>query len=341
MDTVKAVGRWIRRKWWLVLGVVVVIGGGLWWWSSQQSQQQEFTLTQAEYRDLRRTADFSGQIDAHERVGMRFAAPGKLVYLGAKEGEAVKKGQTVASLDQRSVQKQLDNTLSQYQTQRWNFEEQKDEQPDTLATQSEQRAADQNQFALDRSVYAVQLQYLSFDNYRLSAPFAGILVSSPYDVTGVNVGITDTWELVNPDTLYFRLLVDEVDVDTVHVGQSAEVELDAYPDHPYQAQVSRIGYQVLNTASGTVFPVDLTFTAPVSIEEARIGMNGEARLLEEEKTQVLSVPVEALITRQGQDYVEVWRDGQRQEQAVQTGLENEDYVEITAGLSPEDQVILP
>ncbi len=342
MNILKALMQWARRKWWLLFIIFIVIAAVAWWWKGREAQQAALTFTQPQYRDIIKTHDFSGQIDAHERVGMRFAGGGKLVYLGAKEGDAVKKGQTVASLDQRSVQKALDKTLSLYETQRWNYENEKDEAGDRLTLdQQEQRTYEQNQFALDRSVYDVQLQYLAFDNYRISAPFGGILVSTPTDVSGIVVGVTDTWELINPDTLYFRLFVDEVDIDTVSVGQQATVELDAYPDRTYQAQVSKVGYQTLNTTQGSVFAVDVAFTQPVSIEETRVGMNGEARLLEAEKKNVLSVPIEAVTSRDGKSFVEVWQDGKRQEREVEIGLENEDHAEILSGLSPQDQVILP
>jgi len=341
MNKVNSLFGWARRKWWLIL-IVIVVAGGLWWWQGHQTKQEAMTFTQPEYRDIVKTNDFTGQIDARERVGMRFAGGGKLVYLGAKEGDSVKKGQTIASLDQRSVQKALDKTLSLYQTQRWTYENEKDDVGDGLTLdQQDRRAFDQDQFALNRSVYDVELQYLAFDNYRISAPFNGVLVKAPTQVPGIVVGATDTWELVNPETLYFRLYVDEVDIDTVTVGQSATVELDAYPGKTYEGQVSKIGYQTLNTAAGSVFAVDVVFNQPVSIEETRVGMNGEARLLEAEKKNVLSIPIEAIVAHDGKNFVEVWKSGKKQEQSVETGIENADYVEIISGLTDQDQVLLP
>lgn len=342
MNKVKSLLAGARRKWWLVLIVIAIAGGGFWWWQGRQAKQETLKLAQPQFRDIIKTNDFTGQIDAHERVGMRFAGGGKLVYLGAKEGDAVKKGQTIASLDQRSAQKALDKTLSLYETQRWSYENEKDDVGDGLTLdQQDRRAFDQDQFALNRSVYDVELQYLAFDNYRISAPFNGVLVKAPTQVSGIVVGVTDTWELVNPETLYFRLYVDEVDIDTVSLGQTATVELDAYPDKTYEAQVIKIGYQTINTSAGSVFAVDVAFAAPVSIEETRVGMNGEARLLEAEKKNVLSVPIEAIVARDGKNYVEVWKNGKKQEQAVETGIENEDFIEIITGLSDQDQVILP
>lgn len=341
MDKVKALAGWLRNKWWLLL-ILLVIGGGIFWWlQSRQAQVAQINLVNPEYRDITKTTIFSGRVDAHERVGLRFAGVGKLAYIGAKQGDMVKRGQTIASLDQRTVQKQLDKALSAYQTERWVFEEEQSARPDIIADESLQRQADLDQFSLNRSVLDVELQYLSFDNYRISAPFDGILVSAPIEVTGVTTGATDAWEILNPDTLYFKTWVDEVDIEQVSIGQAATIVLDAYPDREYLGQVSRIDYQTMDTVEGSVFAVEVAFTQPVSIEETRVGMNGEARLLEAEKRQVLSVPIEAIISREGQSFVEVMSNNERQEKAVSLGLENDDYAEILEGLTEDDQVILP
>jgi len=341
MDKVKAIAKWLKNKWWIVL-IVLVVGGVIYWqWQSRQAQTAQVDLINPEYRDIVKTTVFSGRVDARERVGLRFAGVGKLSYIGAKQGDFVKRGQTIASLDQRTVQKQLDKALSMYQTERWAFEEEQAARPDIIADETLQREADLDQFSLNRSVLDVELQYLSFDNYRISAPFDGILVSAPIEVTGVTTGATDAWEIINPDTLYFKTWVDEVDFEKVKVGQPATIVLDAYPDREYLGQVAEIDYQTMDTIEGSVFAVKVVFAQPVSIEEARVGMNGEARLLSAEKRHVLSVPIETLISREGQSYVEVMVNNQRQEKAVTLGLENDDYAEILEGLSEDDQVILP
>lgn len=331
----------LRRKWWLVLILALVAGGAGFWWYQQANAEAEYTTVTPEYRDLMETLDFSGVIDARERVGMRFSVGGKLVYLGAKEGDRVQRGQTVASLDQRTVQKQLEKTLSLYETERWTFENAKDEREGEVLDTQKQRLADLDQFSLERSVMDVQLQSFAFSDYRISAPFSGILVAAPYSVTGVNVGPTDTWELLNPETLYFRVLVDEIDIDAVRLGQEAIIEIDAIPDRTFAAVVEKIAYTVSNTASGSVFPVELRFIEPVSIEQQRVGMSGEARLIAAEREGVLSVPVEAITSREGKNYVQVLVENEPQDREVELGIETDDHVEITSGLSDQDRVVLP
>jgi HlyD family secretion protein len=341
MKKIKQLLSLAKRFWWVIL-ILVIAGLVAWsWWSGKQKTKAELELVNPQTRDLVQTVDFSGRVDAKERVGLHFGVTGKLVYLGAEAGDRVAKWQTIASLDQRSLQKQLDKTLSFYETQRWTYEEQEDGREHRWLDESEQRTADQDQQALERSVLDVELQYLAFDGYRLTAPFAGILVQAPHNVTGVQVSPTDIWELINPETLYFRVWVDETEIEEVKVGQQGLIKLDAYPDRDYRGEVAKISYQTVDTAEGAVFMVEIKFLDEVNIEEVRAGLNGEVQLLKDDRQGVLSIPVDALLSKNGDVYVEVWNQGQREEKIVELGLETQDYVEIVSGLSPQDQVILP
>jgi multidrug efflux pump subunit AcrA (membrane-fusion protein) len=48
-----------------------------------------------------------GEIKADRQVTLRFQTSGLLTWVGVKEGEEVKKGQTLASLDKREIEKNI------------------------------------------------------------------------------------------------------------------------------------------------------------------------------------------------------------------------------------------
>ncbi|MCD8507591.1 efflux RND transporter periplasmic adaptor subunit [Candidatus Woesebacteria bacterium] len=327
-------------QWILIIGLVTVIGGGIAWRQFGQKEEVVETIT-PRYQPLQQTLEFTGLVNAHDRVQLRFATGGEVIYIGAQEGDTVKRGQTIVSLDRRSMEKSLEKSLSLYETQRRTFEGTEDTLGDYIDDDDEKREAEKNQFALERSVLDVEIQSLAIENSRLSSPLNGVLVTSPVTVTGVNIFATDIFEIVDPDTLYFQLLVDEVDVDKMYVGQKAYVRLDARPDDVLEAIVADISLKAAQGASGTVFPVELDFIAPVSIQEQRLGMNGEAAVVLAEKDNVLTVPIETVTFRDGESWVEVLVDSEVQRRVVVTGVEGDDSVEIVSGLSENDQVVLP
>lgn len=333
----------LKKRWWLLLVVLGIVAGAVWFWQTKTAAANApVKTTTAQYKDIRKTLSFSGRIDAASRVRMHFAAAGKLVYLGAQEGDAVKKYQTLATLDQRSMQKTLEKQLSLYQTERWDFENAQDDRKDRTLPQEERREAEQDQFALNRSVLDVELQSIAVESSRLTSPIAGILVTSPVKTPGVNVSVTDYFEVVDPATLYFRVHVDEVDIDELKIGQPVEVRLDARPDQVLRATVDKIAYQSTETTSGTAFAVDLKFLDAVNISEQRVGMNGDADIMLAEAKQVLVLPISAVTYRDGRYFVNIKTDsGKPEERAVETGIETDSEIEIRSGVTENDQVVLP
>ncbi len=333
--------KFLKRRWWLIAGGIILLGAAAWFWYSRSQDKAEVKTVQPQMSDVRQTLSFSGRVDAKERVSMYFAGGGKLTYLGAKEGDLVKKWQTLASIDSRSVQKTLERTLNLYDTERLGFENDLDDRKDRVLDQEEQRVAQQKQNSLDRSIIDVELHSLAIEDTRLSTPIAGVLVAAPVRVIGGQVGPTDRFDVVNPETLYFRLYVDEVDVDQIFVGQESTVRLDARSGEALSGVVEKIAYQSIDSALGTVFPVDIRFLDSVSIENQRVGMNGDAELLLEQAENVMTVPLAAVYTTDGKQFVRVLKDGKQEERQVEVGLEDDTVSEIKSGLSLEDHVVLP
>lgn len=335
--------RFIRRFWW-ALGLLLLLGLYFAYsnWQKQQKALADLETVAAEKRDVVKTLSFSGRIDARQKVSLRFAAAGKLVSLPVVEGQSVKKGQLLALIDPRTAEKTLEKTLSLYQTERWDFENAQDDRKDRTLPKDEQRAAEQDQFALNRSVIDVELQSIAVESTRLNAPFAGVLVRVPTIVPGAVLLATETFDMVDPETIAFRMSADEVDLEHVQVGQEAVVSLDAYSTKSLRAVVSQIALQASDTSSGTVFPVWLRFLDPVSIEEERIGMNGEAELLLDRRDDVLAIPSDAITTTtDGTHQVRVMVGGKPEERTIELGLQTDDWTEVTGGLAEGDRVVMP
>ena len=136
--------------------------------------------------------------------------------------------------------------------------------------------------------------------------------------------------LGSPDTFVVELLVDEVDVVSVRVGQQALVTLDAYPDGNFKTTVSKI-YPQKDERSQT-FQVEARFEDPPGVLYP--GMSGEANIVVARKAGALTIPKAYLI---GKDSVRT-PDGLRK---VVTGLETLDRVEIRFGLDADTELLKP
>lgn len=332
------------KKHWKKLLIVLIILGLIGSGQAYQTQKNKPVLTfeNPQYQDLTKVLEVSGIVDAKEKANLRFAAGGKVVYLGAKEGDSVKKWQTIATIDRRVLQKQLQQDLNLYMKERWDWETTQDSSDYPLETIGTRRIIDKEQWDLNNEVLDVEIRDIAITNTVLSAPFAGVLVSAPINVTGVNVLATEAFELVNPNTLTFRAAVDEADISLVSKEQNAKIFLDSYPDEAISSQVRYIAYKSNSSSTGTIFVVEFPIVGENLLNKYRLGMNGDVEIILDTKENVLTIPFEATRERDNKVYVDIRvENDEYEEREIEVGLETEDYVEVTSGLSENDEILIP
>jgi RND family efflux transporter MFP subunit len=332
-----------RRRWKLVVFIVLLLAGvGFWYYKSTVNAQPHYTFIKPSNEDLVKTLDISGVVDAKEKARLRFASGGKIVYLGAQQGDLVKKGQTIATIDRATLQKQMEQDLNDYKTERLDFEQEKDDTRDDILDTELQREREQSQLSLNNQVLNVEIQNIGIRNTVLSAPFAGVLTVSPTAVTGVQLIATDYFEVINPDTLVFIGRVDEADIAQVNEGQITNIALDAYPDTELTTYVDQIAFTSSQTASGTAFDIQFPLSQLAEKSLLRLGMNGDAKIVLDDRKNVMTIPITATRQRDEKIYVDV-RTGEKtvKEREITVGLETEDKYEVLGGLSVNDEVVQP
>lgn len=328
---------------WKLTGVIIVglLLVGLWQFNKSKQNTQEYTFEHPQVRNLVKKLEVSGIVDAKEKARLRFVAGGKVTYIGAQEGDTVKKWQTIASIDQATLKKQLQQDLNFYMKERWDWENTQDNIEDRWLDDQEQRTVDKEQWDLENEVLDVEIRTQAIQNSSIFSPFEGVLTTSPTAVAGVQLLATDYFEVVNPNSLVFKAAVDESDISNVSLGQQAQIELDAYTDVILDSNVSYISYTSAQSSTGTVFVVELPIQDP-DLNRYRIGMNGDVNIILDQKDNVLSIPFDATRERNGQFYVDIRIDDNNvEERAIEVGLETDDYIEIISGLSENDQIVIP
>jgi RND family efflux transporter MFP subunit len=333
----------LKKYWKLLLVFIVVIGGGfLWYTNTQKAKEVTQTFVTPVRQDVVKTLEISGVVDAKKKARLRFLAGGKVVYVGAAEGEWVKRYQTVATIDRASLQKQLELQLNAYTRERNSFENFSDSQKDKALKTIEERAKQDTQLELNDSVLTVEQQAIALQNTVLSAPFAGILTVAPATSTGVQLTSADYFEIVDPSSLVFRAAVDEGDISQVVTDLSAKLILDAYPETEISTTVSYIAYTSSESSTGTVFIVEFPLGDVPDANKLKIGMNGDIGIELSRSNNTLTVPLDVTKERDGKTYVSV-KTGENttEEREIAVGLSTNQLVEVLSGLAEDDQVLLP
>lgn len=357
---------------------------------------------------ITRKVTAAGKLQAATQVKLSSNLSGDLLDLPVREGDPIKKGQYIGRIDSRRYEAQLHQREAMEQSARseLSLEEvnlaklqadlkrvERLVKADSASTAELERAAAERDGALARvqaakdrvksaSASLAEARYLlSFTT--LTAPIDGILTSRLKQV-GERVRGSDFNEdpiviIATLSSMEMKVEVGEHEVVYLHEGDPAEIEVDAFPDQKFAAQVVEIAKNANVRNAGTetevtTFPVRLSLL--VNVPGGLPGMSGQASVSTETRRNALVVPLQAVTVRtekqlaspaaQGKDLpdggsppqapppgpgvrkgpkesqqkvVFVVEDGKARVRRVETGLASENEIEILSGLQEGDRVV--
>lgn len=148
------------------------------------------------------------------------------------------------------------------------------------------------------------------------------------------------FSIVQLDSVRFAAEVDEVDVDRVKKDMTGRISLDAFPGDELESKVSEISPAAQLTATGgTVFPV--YFDVKGVDKDVLIGMKGDVSIEVNAVSGTVSVPIEAILDEDDEEYVFVVENDTLEKRVIVTGVLTDTRAEIIEGLQAGELVALP
>ena len=321
---------------------VVVLGsiGGLGYMSYKKGQTKavEVRTEAVETRDLVASVTASGQIRPRTKVDVSADVTGKIVRLSVKEGDMVKKGQFLLQIDPEQVTAALQraeaglaSTRAQAAQSRANliqaqknFERSQaiktkspelvsDDQLEQLRTQAEVTKAqfEAAGFGVVQAVASVRDARQALSRTTIVAPMSG-------RVTRLNVEEGETaimgtlnradatlLTISDMSVLETTVKVDETDVARISVGDSALIQIDAFPDTTFVGRVVEISNSSVSKTAGANsgdqaidYEVRVQLLDPPS--DTRPDFSATAKIVTASRTKALSIPIIALTVRENE-----------------------------------------
>lgn len=324
-----------KRRLLLLIITLIILGVILWPRSVKQLE------TQAVKRgDIVESISATGTVNATS-VDLTFLIPGKLVYLGVKKGDQVKKGQVIATIDQQTLQKNLETKLRDYSLKRNEFDQTQSDNlnrtPLEALNDDMKRILQDNQYDLDKAVISVELQDLAKQQSVLTTPIAGVVTQTDVTTAGVNIGLTTTFTVSDLTSTTFDIDIDEADIGKVNIGFPVKITLDAFPDQALNVTVQSIDFVAHATSTGgNVYTVQTTLPQNTKFVY-RVGMNGDAEIITNKKQNVINIPISSVLD---DTYVFVKTNRGFEKRTVKLGLINDTDAEIISGLNQGEEVAL-
>ncbi len=384
----------------IVIAVAVVLGVAA---AKKKNQFTEVRIEAVQKRDLVASVTASGQVSPHTKADLSADITGRIVKLSVKEGDYVKEGDFLLQIDPQTYQAQVAQSEAQVanaqasETQaqanltqaRANFRRQSDIQksnPNLVsADQMEQlkTAVDVNAALYEAAKHNTEIAVAGVTNAKvllekttIRSPLTGrvtslIIQNGETAIQGnLNKDAATLMTISDMSVLETKVKVDETDVSRIAVGDSAIIQLDAFPDTTFLGKVVEISNSSVKGTTTTTGDQAIDYQVTIRLlnppKDTKPDFSATAKIITDTRKQVLSIPIIALTVREnegipktdtvqapgsktsngktvGKKDVEgvfvVGADNKVTFKPVKVGIAGEKHFEVLSGLADGDKIV--
>jgi HlyD family secretion protein len=388
-----------------ILGVAVLALAGVIAVTAARKNKQptEVRIEGVQKRDLVASVTASGQVSPHTKADLSADVSGRIVKLTVKEGDWVKEGDFLLQIDPQSFQANVQRTEAQVanakasETQalasltqaQANYRRSSDirksnpnlvsdDQMEQLKTAVEVNTAlyDASKHNTEMAVAGVTDAKVSLEKTTIRAPMSGrvtrlIVQNGETAIQGTfNKDAATLLTISDMSVLETKVKVDETDVSRIALGDSAIVQLDAFPDTTFLGKVVEISNSSVKGTTTTTGDQAIDYEVTIRLlnppKDTKPDFSATAKIITDARTQVLSIPIIALTVREnealaktdtaqrpgsktsngkqvGKKDVEgvfvVGADNKVTFKPVKVGIAGEKHFEVLSGLKEGDKIV--
>lgn len=351
----------MKLNWKLKAGIAAIVlagcaFGGYQYYTAQQAAKAAAAVetTKVQRMDLTSTVSATGTISPVDSVEVSSKITARLKTVNVKENDEVQAGQTVATLDTKDEEAKRDQ--AQYKVTNTKAEYERVSYLYSIGADTQKQLEDAK-MEYDTAVSALVQAQSDADEATIVAPMSGTVVGEPKTVGTMAVATSDNptviMRIADLSKKQIKAKIDETDIGSVKVGQTATFTVDAFTDRTFTARVTKISqtdtsntWDTTNSSSSSssssasviYYYVTLDVDDPDGVllpaMTARIEINTADR------PGALVVPISTLKTDANGSYVIIKNaDGTQENRYVSTGIYSDEFVEILDGLTEGEDVV--
>ena len=304
-----------KKRIWLPLLLTILIVSAYIYSRIKYANKIYVEIEEVLLRDIVHKVNASGKIQPEEAVQITSTITGWITDITVIEGDTVQPGEHLISIDEKQVRPRYDNAKSQVKSSKTNLRTAKSQLERTKSLFSNNLISQQEleQVEVSHEMALSQFEQANanllsakdeLSKTRLTAPKYGIVTSITKEEGEMALG-----GMFNPGVLMtiadlskmeVEVDVNENDVINIEIGDTAEIEIDAYPDTLFYGLVSEIAHTAQTQNMGSQQQVT-NFKVKVKMisvpHKIRPGMSSTVNIITETLYQVLSIPIQSLTSR--------------------------------------------
>lgn len=368
------------KKWHIAVAIaaVTIITIGI---TGSKGKSIEVCVESAQIKDITENIPASGKIKPVIEVKISPDVSGEIVELNFEEGEMIKKGELIMKIKQDVYISMVERAEASLNTVKAQYSQQNAQMIQSELsfqrnkTLFEQKAISQSEFETAQANYEVAKEQLKAAEYNIKsaeaslkeakenltktviyAPMSGIIskmsVEKGERVVGTSqMAGTEMLRIADFNDMEVLVDVNENDIIRINVGDSAQIEVDAYPSRSFTGVVTHIANSAKNIGSSfdqvTNFEVRILIS-PTSYQDLleksnipfRPGMSASVTILTNNHPDVTTLPIGAIFTKDGKEFVWVVDENNIvNSKEITTGIQDLNSIEIVSGIESDENVV--
>ncbi|MGH7537119.1 MAG: efflux RND transporter periplasmic adaptor subunit [Gemmatimonadales bacterium] len=376
-----------------VVGLIVISA------SSKRDRGVEVRFEKVGRRDLVAAVTASGKVQPKSKVDVSPDITGRITRLAVREGDLVQKGQFLLQIDATIYEANLERARATYASAQAALvqarasrdqavraleraKQLKQQNPNLISDEQLEQAqtsfdvaeavANASQHQVDQARAGVSEARDQLAKTRIVAPMAGRITRLAVEEGEMampgnfsrDVGLLLT--VSDLSVIQTKVNVDETDVVRIHLDDSVEVSIDAFPDTTFVGRVTKIANsallsQTVSVSGGTNdravdYEVEITLQNPPS--DVRPDLSATARIVTDTRRQAVSIPIIALTVRENtpvttesrRDTAQVGKkkeaegvfvvaNGKATFRPVKVGIAGDEYFEVLDGVKQGEEIV--
>ncbi len=299
-----------------------------------ENKALQVKLWEVELREYKLPVRAAGMLSTTTEMKLGFKTGGIVKQVNVKEGASVKRGEVLAALDLSEINAQVNQARIGLEKAERDLSRARNLYRDSVATLE--------QFQNARSAYELAQSQKGIADFnllhsRIKAPANGriqkILVENNEFIAPGHPAIL--FASLESDWVV-RVALTDKDIVKFSLGDSARVEMDAFPGLSFPAEINELG-AIADPVTGT-YETELRIQHPNA--QFRSGFISRAFIFPTKISTSVVVPLEALIgASDRRAFVYVYKDGELSKQEIRTGRIVDDLVLVLEGLAPGEFVV--
>ncbi len=306
-----------RKKLYIIIGATVLIVGlvvaNL--VSTRKPKGVHVDVAVATQDSLVQTVAASGKIQPKVEVNISANVSGRILYLGAEEGEQVEKGQLLIRIEDENYLAALEQNQYALASVQASLEEAHSNLKRTRELHSANLSSDAQLEAVQASVkrFEADVQRMranvnqardSYDKTRLSSPIEGVVTRLNKEIGEIAIGATFSEDVImvvsKLDSMEVNVEVNENDIVLIELSDAVEIEVFAMPDETFHGVVTEIAHSGIIRGLGTAEEVtnfEVTVAITDAVSSLRPGMSATVEVITDIRSNTLVLPQESVAVR--------------------------------------------